>query len=107
MDHLLTPNIEAKRNRIAKKALTPIRESSITKSVPTNETPFSDDSLDVGAAAGSVRGRADGLLGGGELKAKVALAVFGASKSAVAAVEKAGGTVQILAPKEPAGEQAA
>jgi large subunit ribosomal protein L15 len=59
--------------------------------------------------AGVLRRAKDGvrLLGGGELKAKVALAVFGASKSAVAAVEKAGGSVQILAPKEPAGEAAA
>ncbi|MGC1354801.1 MAG: 50S ribosomal protein L15 [Xanthobacteraceae bacterium] len=59
--------------------------------------------------AGVLRRAKDGvrLLGGGELKAKVALAVFGASKSAVAAVEKAGGTVQILAAREPAGEQAA
>jgi large subunit ribosomal protein L15 len=47
------------------------------------------------------------LLGGGEIKAKVALAVFGASKSAVAAVEKAGGTVEILAPKAETSEQAA
>ena len=33
--------------------------------------------------------------------------VSGASKSAVAAVEKAGGTVEILAPKRETGEQAA
>jgi large subunit ribosomal protein L15 len=46
-------------------------------------------------------------LGGGEIKAKVTLAVFGASKSAVAAVEKAGGSVEILAPKPEASEQAA
>jgi large subunit ribosomal protein L15 len=38
------------------------------------------------------------LLGEGELKAKVEFAVFGASKSAIAAVEKAGGSVKILAP---------
>jgi large subunit ribosomal protein L15 len=60
--------------------------------------------------AGVLRRAKDGvrLLGGGEIKAKVALAVFGASKSAVAAVEKAGGTVEILAPKKPrASEQAA
>jgi len=38
------------------------------------------------------------LLGNGELKSKVDLAVWGASKSAVAAVEKAGGSVKILAP---------
>jgi len=47
------------------------------------------------------------ILGGGEIKAKIALAVFGASKSAVAAVEKAGGSVEILAPKAETSEQAA
>jgi len=40
------------------------------------------------------------LLGGGELKSKVDFAVWRASKSAVEAVEKAGGTVKILAPKK-------
>ncbi|MGH6727963.1 MAG: 50S ribosomal protein L15 [Pseudolabrys sp.] len=41
------------------------------------------------------------LLGDGELKSKVDFAVYRASKSAVAAVEKAGGSVKILAaPKE-------
>jgi large subunit ribosomal protein L15 len=38
------------------------------------------------------------LLGDGELKTKVDFAVYRASKSAIAAVEKAGGTVKILAP---------
>jgi large subunit ribosomal protein L15 len=38
------------------------------------------------------------LLGDGELKSKVEFAVYRASKSAVAAVEKAGGSVKILAP---------
>ena len=38
------------------------------------------------------------LLGEGELKSKVEFSVWRASKSAVAAVEKAGGTVKILAP---------
>jgi large subunit ribosomal protein L15 len=47
------------------------------------------------------------LLGSGEIKAKVAFSVWGASKSAVAAVEKAGGSVAILAPKRETGEQAA
>ena len=53
--------------------------------------------------AGVVR-RAKGgirLLGRGEIKAKINVEVHGASKSAVAAVEKAGGTVKILAPVEP------
>jgi len=47
------------------------------------------------------------LLGGGEIKAKVALSVYGASKSAIAAVEKAGGTVEVLAPKAQTSEQTA
>jgi len=38
------------------------------------------------------------LLGDGEFKAKAEFQVFGASKSAVAAVEKVGGSVKILAP---------
>ncbi len=37
------------------------------------------------------------ILGAGELKAKLAFQVAGASKSAVAAIEKAGGSVTILA----------
>lgn len=47
-------------------------------------------------AAGLVRRIRDGirLLGKGQLKAKISLEITGASKSAVAAVEKAGGTVQ-------------
>ena len=59
--------------------------------------------------AGVLRRAKDGvrLLGNGELKVKLALSVFGASKSAVAAVEKAGGTVEILAPKPETEEKAA
>jgi large subunit ribosomal protein L15 len=59
--------------------------------------------------AGILRREKDGvrLLGGGEIKAKINIAVHGASKSAVAAVEKAGGSVEILAPKREASEQAA
>ncbi len=58
--------------------------------------------------AGVLRRANDGvrLLGAGEIKAKVTFSVWGASKSAVAAVEKAGGSVTILAPK-PQGEAAA
>ena len=46
------------------------------------------------------------LLGSGEIKAKVAITVAGASKSAVAAVEKAGGSVTVVKPAE-TGEAAA
>jgi large subunit ribosomal protein L15 len=59
--------------------------------------------------AGILRRAKDGvrLLGSGEIKAKVTFSVWGASKSAVAAVEKAGGSVAVLGPKPEAGEQAA
>ena len=38
------------------------------------------------------------LLGNGELKSKIEFSVWRASKSAIVAVEKAGGTVKVLAP---------
>jgi large subunit ribosomal protein L15 len=69
-----------------------------------------DTSADVDTAllvnAGVVRRARDGvrLLGGGELKAKVNFSVHGASKSAIAAVEKAGGSVKILAAPKPEKE---
>jgi large subunit ribosomal protein L15 len=73
--------------------------------------------LDAGAAvdlaalvkSGLLRRPKEGvkLLGGGEIKAKVAFTVWAASKSAVAAVEKAGGSVTVLAPPKPAGDEKA
>jgi large subunit ribosomal protein L15 len=59
--------------------------------------------------AGVLRRARDGvrLLGRGEIKAKATFSVWGASKSAVAAVEKAGGSVAILAPPREVGEAAA
>jgi large subunit ribosomal protein L15 len=61
-------------------------------------------------AAGVLNRPLDGvrLLGGGELKTKVAFEVHGASKSAAAAVEKLGGSVKRLAPvKEKRAPEAA
>jgi large subunit ribosomal protein L15 len=51
-------------------------------------------------AAGVVSKPRDGvkILGKGELKAKLTFEVWGASKSAQAAIEKAGGSVKTLAP---------
>jgi large subunit ribosomal protein L15 len=46
------------------------------------------------------------LLGRGEIKAKLNIEVHGASKSAIEAIEKAGGSVKILAPKNDEGEAA-
>jgi large subunit ribosomal protein L15 len=59
--------------------------------------------------AGVLRREKDGvrLLGSGEFKSKVAFSVAGASKSAIAAVEKAGGSVQVLVSKADEGEKAA
>ncbi len=58
--------------------------------------------------AGLVRRAKHGvrLLGSGEIHTKVQFEVYGASKSAVAAVEKAGGSVKILAPAKETGEKA-
>ena len=51
--------------------------------------------------AGVIRRQRDGirLLAKGEIKAKLAINVAGASKAAIAAVEKAGGSVEVIAPK--------
>jgi large subunit ribosomal protein L15 len=55
-------------------------------------------------AAGLARGGKDGvrLLGKGELKAKLEVRVAGISKGAREAVEKAGGSVEIIERKDPA-----
>jgi large subunit ribosomal protein L15 len=70
-----------------------------------------DAVIDVDALvkAGVLRRAKDGvrLLGSGAIKTKVAFSVWGASKSAVAAVEQAGGSVTILAPRRQTSEQAA
>ncbi|SUZ33455.1 50S ribosomal protein L15 [Roseibaca ekhonensis] len=59
-------------------------------------------------ASGLVRRKLDGvrILSKGEITSKISLEVTGASKSAVEAVEKAGGSVQIIAPT-PKNETAA
>ncbi len=60
-------------------------------------------------AAGLLNRVRDGvrLLGKGELKSKLTIEVVGASKSAIAAVEKAGGSIVIKAPKPPKAEKPA
>lgn len=54
-------------------------------------------------ASGAVAKAKDGvrLLGKGEIKAKIEVTVAGASKSAIEAIEKAGGKVTVIAPKVP------
>ena len=90
-----------------------LNEVNLGKVQTAIDAKLLDASAAVDAAAlvkaGLMRRAKDGvrLLGNGELKAKVNFEVFGASKSAVAAVEKAGGSVKILAPKREEGEKAA
>jgi large subunit ribosomal protein L15 len=60
-------------------------------------------------AAGLARGGKDGvrLLGKGELKTKLAFKVAGVSKGAKEAIEKAGGSVELIERKDPAALAAA
>jgi len=60
-------------------------------------------------AAGLARGGKDGvrLLGKGEFKAKASFKVAGVSKGAREAVEKAGGSIEVLEQKDPAALAAA
>jgi large subunit ribosomal protein L15 len=67
--------------------------------------PITGESL---MKAGIVAKSKDGVrvLGKGELKAKVELTVAGASKSAIAAIEKAGGKITLTAPPKKQKEAA-
>ena len=75
-----------------------IQQAVDSKLIDVKETVNAESLVKSGVvrrAKGGIR-----LLGRGELKAKLNIEVHGASKSAVAAVEKAGGTIKILAPVE-------
>jgi large subunit ribosomal protein L15 len=75
-----------------------IQQAVDSKLIDVKETVNAESLVKSGVvrrAKGGIR-----LLGRGELKAKLNIEVHGASKSAVAAVEKAGGSVKILAPAE-------
>jgi large subunit ribosomal protein L15 len=75
-----------------------LQEAIDSKLVDTKETVTAETLV----KAGVLRRARDGvrLLGRGVIKAKLNIEVHGASKTAIAAVEKAGGTVKILAPAE-------
>ncbi len=68
-----------------------------------------DITEDVLREVGLVRGGKDGvkLLGKGEFTAKAKIVVTGATKGAIAAVEKAGGSVEVAAPAKPEHEKKA
>ena len=82
-----------------------LQEAIDAKLIDTSATVNAESLVKTGV----LRRAKDGLrlLGRGELKTKINIEVHGASKSAVAAVEKAGGTIKILAPaKKEEGEAA-
>ncbi|HTZ02970.1 MAG TPA: 50S ribosomal protein L15 [Xanthobacteraceae bacterium] len=107
--HRRLPKRGFKNTKFAKK----LNEMNLGRIQAAIEAGTLDPAAKIDAAAlvkaGLLRRAKDGvrLLGDGEIKAKITLAVYGASKSAVAAVEKAGGSVEILAPRAEASEQAA
>ena len=81
-----------------------LQDAINAKLIDTKETVNAESLVKSGVirrAKGGVR-----LLGRGELRTKLTIEVHGASKSAIAAVEKAGGTIKILAPVEKEGEAA-
>lgn len=72
-------------------------QQAIDAGVLDSQKPIDEEVL---LAARVLGKRRDGvkLLGNGALKSKITLSVTAASKSAIAAVEKAGGSVTLLAP---------
>ena len=103
--------------RLPKKGFTNIfRLDFVVVNVGTLQQAIDDKRINAGEkitakvlkAAGIINRKLDGirLLNKGELKSKLTIEVAGASKAAVAAVEKAGGSVVVKAPKV-AAEKAA
>jgi len=75
-----------------------LQEAIDAKLVDAKETVTAESLVKAGVLRRSKGGLR--LLGRGEIKAKLNIEVHGASKAAIAAVEKAGGAVKILAPVE-------
>ena len=84
-------------NNIFAKDYAEVNLGAIQKAIDSGKLTATDLTQAELNAAGLTRGGKDGvrLLGKGELKAKLNFTVAGASKSAIEAVEKAGGTVTI------------
>ncbi len=95
-------------NNIFAKKYNEINLSNIQEAIDNgrldNKAPVT---VEVLVAAGLVRKKKDGvrLLGNGEIKAKVAFEIAGASQGAIKAVEAAGGPVKILTPPKEASEK--
>ncbi|MBY0583001.1 MAG: 50S ribosomal protein L15 [Sphingomonas sp.] len=96
-------------NNIFAKDFAEVNLGAIQKAIDANKLD-ANATIDHAAlkAAGLARGGKDGvrLLGKGDFSAKLTFSVAGASKGAIAAVEKAGGSVDVLV-VVPAAEKAA
>ena len=84
-------------NNIFAKDYAEVNLGAIQKAIDSGKLTATDIDQAALNAAGLTRGGKDGvrLLGKGELKAKLNFTVAGASKSAIEAIEKAGGKVTI------------
>ena len=84
-------------NNVFAKDYAEVNLGAIQKAIDSGKLTGTDIDHAALKAAGLARGGKDGvrLLGKGELKAKLSFTVAGASKSAIEAVEKAGGSVTI------------
>ena len=91
-------------NKPNRKAYAVVNLGQIQKFIDEKKLKAGDISEDALVESGLVRRKKDGIrvLAKGEITSKVALTVTGASKSAVDAVEKAGGSLTITTPAEPA-----
>ncbi|VAV97735.1 LSU ribosomal protein L15p (L27Ae) [hydrothermal vent metagenome] len=92
-------------NNINRKNFVPVNLGRLQEAIDAKKIDAKKAiTIEVLQAAGVVNGVKDGvrLLASGALKAKVTIEVSGASAAAVAAVEKAGGTVTVTAKAEPA-----
>ncbi len=97
-------------NKPNRKAFAVINLGSLQKFIDAGKIDASADVTEQTLVdSGLVRRRLDGvrLLGKGEITAAVRLTVTGASKSAVEAVEKAGGSVAVTAPAKAPAESTA
>ena len=96
-------------NNINRKDLTAVNIGRLQQAVDAGRldagSPVTVESL---IATGVVRRQGDGVrvLGSGELNAKLTVQVQGASKTAVAAIEKAGGSFEAVALPKPVAKEA-
>jgi large subunit ribosomal protein L15 len=87
-------------NKPNRKAFAVVNLGLIQKFIDDNKLDAGNITEDTLVECGLVRRKLDGIrvLAKGELKAKATISVTGASKSAVEAVEKAGGSLSVAAP---------